>query len=116
VALTNFQPNNDGFRAIANSAAVKAALKDIAERGKSIAEGLAQDFRITGDYADSFEVRETTVQWEGEYPGPRAAAQLVNTSGHSLGVEYGYRGSAKDPGQSAHHVLGRTLDALAGDA
>jgi hypothetical protein len=109
--LTNFEPNDGGFRAIANSPEVKAALKAVAEKGKSIARGLAQDFRVTGDYADSFEVREVTIRWDGEYPGPRAAAQLVNTSDHAAAVEWGNEHAHKP-----HHVLGRTLDILAGEA
>lgn len=111
MGLSNYQPNSSGFQQIANSPEMRAALKAVAEKGKSIAQGLAQDFRVTGDYADSFEVRETTIPWDGQYPGPRAAAQLVNTSDHAAAVEWGNQHAHK-----AHHVLGRTLDILASDA
>lgn len=107
MALTKFTPDNDGFRQIATSPEMRAALKEVAEKAKAIAEGLAQDFRVTGDYADSFEITEDTVRWDGEYPGPRAAASLVNTSDHAAAVEWG-----NDHSHKTHRVLGRTLDML----
>lgn len=126
MALTHFQPNNDGFRGIANSPQMKAALKAVAEKGKGVAESLSAEFTdLTDDdkkhYVDSFEVRPVTVQWDGEYPGPRASVQLINTADYAASVEYGSgpkggHGSSKRPTSSAHHVLGRTLDILAGEA
>jgi hypothetical protein len=107
MALKNFTPNSDGFKQLAISDGVRDVLKQVADKGKDIAIGLAQDFRVTGDYADSFEVVETTIAWEGEYPGPRAAAQLINTSDHAAAVEWGNEHDHKP-----HHVLARTLDAL----
>lgn len=93
---------------------VRAALAAEAERAKSIAVGLAQEFRVTGEYADSFEVTDDTIDWTGEYPGPRAAARLTNTAPYAAAVEWGYEGRSDAPSSSAHHVLKRTLDALGG--
>lgn len=102
-----YNPNFDGFRKMANGPEIRAALAEVATKGKGIAEGLAQDFRITGDYADSFEVRDETIQWQGRFSGPRAAAQLVNTSDHAVAVEFG-----NEHVPHPHHVLGRTAAAL----
>lgn len=107
MALRSFKPNNAGFQKLAVSRGMRDALKQIAERGKTIAEGLAQDFRITGEYADSFEVTDETVEWTGLYPGPRAAVNLTNTAPYAAGVEWG---NAHD--HKPHRVLARTADML----
>lgn len=108
--MTSFKPNWKGFEAMANGPEARAIVKAEAERAKAIAEGLAQDFRITGDYADSFEVQETTVGPAEGFKHRHAAARLVNTSGHAAAVEWGNEHSHK-----AHRVLGRTLDAMSGE-
>lgn len=105
-----YRANDAGFKQIAVSAQMRKALAEVAEKAKGIAEGLSQDFRVTGEYVDSFEVREATIEWTGEHSGPRAAAQLVNTSDHAAAVEWGNEHSHKN-----HRVLGRTLDALGGE-
>lgn len=104
-----YKPNKAGFHEAINGPEVRAALLAEGERAKEIAVAMSQDFRITGEYADSFEVTEIEV----DFPqGSRPAVRLTNTSGHAAPVEYGYRGSASESGQSAHHVMKRTLDAL----
>lgn len=107
MALNNYQPDPKFFKELAVGDEIRSACREIADKAKGIAEALSQDFRITGDYADSFSVQETTIAWTGTYPGPRAAAQLVNTSDHAAAVEWG---NAHD--HKPHHVLGRTLAAL----
>lgn len=103
-----FRPNQAGFRQIANSPEMRAALKAVAEDAKAYAESISQDFRDTGDYADSFEVTEETVDFtETRFSGPRAAARLTNTSDHAAAVEWGNEHSHRN-----HRVLGRTLDHL----
>ena len=111
-SLKNFNPDSKGFQQLAVGPEMRAALKEVAEKGKTIAEGLAQDFRITGEYADSFEVGEATTMFTGEYPGPRAAAILQNDAPYAVAVEYGYEGKSKAESQSAHRVLGRTAEML----
>lgn len=104
---SEYQRSSAGWRAISNSPELHAALAEVAEKAKTIAEGLAQDFRRSGDYASSFTVTPTTVLWEGRFSGPRAAARLENTSDHAAAVEWGNRHSTE-----SHRTLGRTLDAL----
>lgn len=112
-----YRPDNAGLNEIARSPAVRAALVAVAEKGKTIAVALSEDFRTDENhphYADSFEVdEEVTVDWHGRYPGRRGAARLVNTSPHAAAVEWGYRGTAEDPNDSsAHHILTRTAEVL----
>lgn len=104
-----YNPNFDGFRKMANGPEIRAVLAEVAEKAKTIAEGLSQDFRITGEYAESFVVGEETVVFPR---GPRAAATLTNTAPYAAAVEWGYKGRANEPDGEAHRVLGRTLDAL----
>lgn len=108
-----FTPNSAGIQALAVSPEMSAVVGRIAERGKEIAEDLSQDFRRTGEYASSF---ETAVEIQrdpvGRHPHERAVGLLRNTSDHAAAVEFGYEGRSGDPGSSAHHVLGRMLDAL----
>jgi hypothetical protein len=106
--------NSAAFKAMAVGPEIRAACLAEAERAKAIAVGLAQEFRVSGEYADSFEVSDETIDWHGEYPGPRAAGRLTNTAPYAAAVEWGYEGRAGEPSSSAHHVLARTLDALGG--
>lgn len=102
-----YQPDHDGLNAIARSPEMRAALEAAARRAQTIAEGLSTDFTDTGDYLAHFEVEADTIDWAGEYPGRRAAAYLVNDSGHAAAVEWG---SARN--HKPHHVLSRTLGML----
>ena len=104
-----FKPNQAGFKAMANSPELHAACAAAADEAKAIAEGLSQDFRVTGEYADSFEVTDETIDWHGEYPGPRAAGRLTNHAPYAAAVEWG-----NEHVDQPHHVLKRTLDALGG--
>lgn len=108
---SNFKPNSAAFRAMAVGPEVRAACTEIAEKAKGIAEALAQDFRVSGDYAASFVVSTDTVPLRTAFGSHDVAAgTLTNTSPHAAAVEYG---NADD--NRAHHVLGRTLDALSRD-
>lgn len=102
-----YQRSRRGFQEIANSPEIHAALEAVAKVAKTYAEGLAQDFRRTGDYADNFQIVPLTVMWEGRFAGPRAAVRLENTSDHAAAVEWGNRHD-----DQPHRTLGRTLDAL----
>jgi hypothetical protein len=109
----NYKPRREAFDEILNGPEIKAALEAITEKAKGIAEGLSQDFRVTGEYADSF---ETSVEVESVAKGSdRLVGRLTNTAPYAAAVEYGYEGRADEPGQSAHHVLKRTLEALEGE-
>lgn len=102
-----YKRSRAGFLQIANSPELHTALAEVAEKAKTAAEVLAQDFRKTGNYADNFEVVPLSVIWEGRFSGPRAAVRLENTSDHAAAVEWGNKHD-----QHPHRVLGRTLDAL----
>lgn len=103
-----FQWNSSAFRAMAVGPEIAAAVVAEAERAKAIAEGLAEDFRVTGEYAESFEVSAQTTQLRTGFGSHDVATGvLTNTSDHAAAVEWG---NARD--NRAHHVLGRTLEAL----
>lgn len=111
MAFKNYEPDDKGFNEIARSPTVRAALRAVAEKGKAIAIVLSADFADldadTDHYIDHFKVEDDTIDWIGQYPGRRAAANLVNDSDHAAAVEWG---NSRD--HKPHHVLGRTLDAL----
>lgn len=104
-----FRLDKAGWRQIANSPQMRQALKAVANDAKVYAESISEEFRKSAEdsYADSFEVdADLTVDFtETEFSGPRAAAQLKNTSDHAAAVEWGNEHSHR-----AHRVLGRTLD------
>lgn len=76
---------------------------------KPHAEGLAEGFRDTGDYARSFRVENTTdVLGPKRWPMRRVAVRLVNISDHAVIVEVGYKKNNRP-----HYVLRRTLQHLA---
>ena len=103
-----FKPNSAAFRAMAVGPELAAAVTAKAEEAKTIAESLSQDFRVSGEYAESFVVttEETTLR-TGFGSHPVVAGVLTNESGHAAAVEYG-----NEHDHRAHHVLGRTLDSL----
>jgi hypothetical protein len=105
MAKARYQPNNSGFARAAVGPEVRALLREIGEKAKSRAVSLAQDFRVSGDYADGFELEED-ISSEGR--NRRAVIRLVNTSDHAAAVEWG---NARD--HRPHRVLGRVLDSLA---
>lgn len=105
-----YKPNSAGFREMAIGSEIRAAVKAEAERARAIAEGLSQDFRVSGEYADSFVVASDTVDLHTGFGSHAVAAGvLTNTSGHAAAVEYGNEHDHKP-----HHVLGRTLAGLGG--
>lgn len=102
-------PSRADFEEIALGGEVRAAVVAEAERAKAIAVGLSQDFRITGEYADSFEVTSETVTITTRGVGPHdvAAGRLTNISDYAAALEWG-----NEHAHRAHRVLGRTLDQL----
>lgn len=108
-----YKPRRAGFKEIVNGPEIAAALEAIVGEAKTIAEGLAQDFRVSGEYADSF---EESVKVEPVQKGPaRLVGRLTNTAPYAAAVEYGYQGASDAEGSKAHHVLKRTLEALGGE-
>jgi hypothetical protein len=105
--MTSFRANKAGFDSMANGPEAYRVVRAKAEEAKAIAEGLAQDFRITGDYAESFEVIEGPTTVSGE---ARASAVLKNHSDHAAAVEFG-----NEHAHRAHRVLGKALDAVRSD-
>lgn len=111
-----YKPNDAGLTALINGPEIGAALEAITEKAKGIATGLAEDFRITGEYIDGL---KTSVAVEPVKKGPaRLVGRLNATAAYSASVEWGAEhgpvGTSKDPAPSAHHVLKRTLDSLGG--
>jgi hypothetical protein len=110
---SRFEINRRGFAECAIGPEVKAAVMAIAEKAKAQAEALATEFAQTGNYANSFEVFEETVTDGDKYHHPRAAAILENTASYADVVEAGHLDKITGREISGHHVLQRTLDALA---
>lgn len=107
---SSFKPSSAGFRAMAVGEEIRAAVTAEAEKAKGIAVGLAQDFRVTGEYADSFEVSTKTTNLKTGFGSHEVAAGVVtNVAPYAAAVEYG---NARD--HRPHHVLTRTLDSLGG--
>lgn len=100
-----FVANQAGITALALGPGAQAAVLDKAEKAKAAAVALAEEFRQTGHYADSFEVTATTVVIRGK---PRAGARLENTARYATVVEIGRKGA------EGHHVIARALDTLRG--
>lgn len=104
-----FVLNRKGIAACAVGPELKQAVHDIAEhRAKPFAEAISEQFRDTGEYAESFEVNDTFTHEIGKPPMLRVAAELANTSGHALIVEVG---TAATNGVG-HRVLRNTLEHL----
>lgn len=103
-----YQSDPAAWQALALSDDVAAAVKAVAEVGKGMAEAMASDFDVTGDYQSSFDVRSTTAQITTKAGVHEAVvAILENTSPHALAVEFGNQHDS-----AAHHVLGRVRDVL----
>jgi site-specific DNA-adenine methylase len=96
-----------GFEALATSSAMRAVVNAAAERVIEKAKVLAEDFRVTGDYIDSFQDPEEDVISYGRPPYRRAVARVRNTSDHAASVEWGNEHS-----HHAHHVLERAVSEL----
>lgn len=104
----SFRPNHDGFRRMAVGDEVRGAVVAEAMRARETAKAMAEEFRVTGDYADSFEVTTTDTQLRtafGEHAV--ATATLENVSDHAAAVEWGNANDGR-----AHHVLSRALESL----
>ncbi len=108
MTTTTFKWNRPAWRAMAVGPEVAAEVLAIAEKAKGEAEGLSSDFRVTGEYQSSFQVRpDVTTLNTGFGSHPVAAGILENLSDHAAAVEWG---NARD--HKAHRVLGRVLDAM----
>jgi hypothetical protein len=114
-----YRQSPDFFAKLAVGPELKGIMRSIAEDAKTIALEIVDSEHIRSDrehqhYADSFEVDTELIHWAGRYPGMRVTGVLKNTVGHAAAVEWGYRGRKEDEGvwDSAHRVLGRTLERL----
>lgn len=105
---TRVSVRGSAFREMAVGPELRAACVAEAKRAEEIAKALAEDFRVSGEYEEGFVVTSETTRLRtmfGEHSV--AAGVLTNHSPHAAAVEWG---NAHD--HRAHHVLGRTLDAL----
>jgi len=106
-----FKANSKGFKELAVSPDVAAAVLAVAEKAKTDAIALSQDFRKTGDYIDSFDVIPVELMLKTSFgTHPVAGAILENYSGHAVPVEWGNKNDHKP-----HRVLGRVLTTLGRD-
>lgn len=112
---SNYQPNSSAFREMAVGPEMRVAVAAEAKRARGIAQALAADFQVTGDYESGFVVSVETVRLRtgfGEHDV--VAGTLTNIAVDKKGHAYGAAvewGNKKD--HRAHHVLGRTLASLA---
>lgn len=100
--MSRWEWNYEQFGDLLQGPEMQALMADRIDKARAAAEGMAQDFRVTGDYAGSF---QTEVKVEDTNSGRRAVGHLRNTSDHALAVEYG-NGRSHKP----HHVLGKSID------
>jgi hypothetical protein len=114
---SNFQPNSAAFRAMAVGPEVRAAVDSEAKRAEATAKAIAEDFRVTGDYEDGFDVFVDTVKLKTAFgQHDVAAGVLINRAVDAKGKPYAAAvewGNKHD--HLAHHVLGRTVAQLADD-
>lgn len=108
-----FKVNRKGIRDHAKGPEVLALVLAVGEEAKAAAVALAQPIRKTGNYESSFGVRPEMLTIARLR---RHIAVVENTSPHAAAVEWGRYGRAPGTGQSAHHIFGRTLDAMAAKA
>lgn len=103
-----YKSNSAGFAACAVGPEVAAAVLAIAEKAKVEAIALSQDFRKTGNYIESFNVRaDITTLKTGFGSHPVATGILENTSPHAVPVEWGNTHDHRP-----HRILGRVLGTL----
>lgn len=93
----SYKADYNGTSGLANSPEMVALMRQVAQKGIPFAQSISPV--RTGEYKESFEV---TAAAHGGVKGDRAAAQIVNTSGHAAGVEW----------RDGYHVLARTAEAL----
>lgn len=104
-----FRPNQAGLRKLATGPEVRKVTEQIAAKGKAYAESISPRDSDEGEhYQDSFVLDEITVLDVGRHV--RAGTALRNTVDHAAAVEWGNEAN----GNTAHRVLGRTLDHLRG--
>lgn len=99
-------PPQPEWERIATNPQMMGALVEYAEGAKTIAIGIAQESRETGQYAGSFEVRSHVIRFEGRGRGRgqrRGAADLVNLAPYA------------GPLEVKRKILGRTRDILKGN-
>ncbi len=108
MARTRFIPDSAGLQEVAVSDEMAAAMLAAAEEGRTVAEGFAADFTVTGEYAEHFNTFTRIVPLITSFGGHEVAAGiLANDSEHAAAVEYG---NARD--RKPHFVLSRTAAAL----
>lgn len=109
-----YKANQRFFKEFAVGPELRGIVRSIAEDAKVIARETSEDFRQTGEYSDSFEVDTEVIEFGRRYPTERVTGVLKNTAPHAAAVEWGYKGRAEAETESAHRVLGRTLERLSG--
>lgn len=106
-----FKANSKGFKELAVSPDVAAAVLLVAEKAKTEAIALSEGFRRSGEYIDSFEVRSETVILKTHFGAhPVAAGILENKAPYAAAVEWGNKDDHRP-----HRVLGRVLTTLGRD-
>lgn len=106
-----YKPNSKGFAECAVGPELSAAVVAIAEKGKTEAIALSQDFRKTGNYIESFRVRADVVPLRTGFGVHDVAAGILeNFSPHAVPVEWGNKNDHRP-----HRVLGRVLTTLGRD-
>jgi hypothetical protein len=111
-----YVPNARGWAEIAQSPELRRALTEVGEKAKAYAESISPYDPTPDDeghYRDSFRLEPGEVSFRGI---PRAMIRLYNDAPYAAAVEWGYEGRAAEPRIDAHHVLGRTLAWVDGEA
>lgn len=93
----DYTPNHEGVAELLVSEGMKAGMVEHVVPMKVVAEAISPV--RTGEYKASFQINSGVI----DIHGPRAYAELENTSPHWPHVEYG------DGNTPRHRVLGRAL-------
>lgn len=94
-----YKPDIQGLGKVMRGKPMEGEMKHKAQVGRQYAEAIAQGFRRTGEYANSFRVSSTSA---GGPHHDRAAGYLYNDSDHALLVEV----------VDDHRVLGTVVDII----
>ncbi|MCW2898489.1 MAG: hypothetical protein JWO67_754 [Streptosporangiaceae bacterium] len=111
--MSGFKPSHSGFGEFLRGHELQGEMRKRAERIAAAAESIAPEGppgdKHRGEYRASFEVTSGVIQ--DVKGGLRAYGRVRNSAPHAAAVEYGYGGRSGVAGKSAHHVLGRAIDA-----
>jgi hypothetical protein len=96
---------------VMKSAEMLSELRGIAEVGLAVAESVAAEHVVTGEFASSFRVH-SGINDEGQYATHAGYAELVNTDPNAAAIEFGHADKTTGRHVDGVHALGRAAAAM----